>query len=100
VGCGCTSTEGGNSGGGGGGGPSNWQSFAYTADGLEGLTFTVTIPVPQPDASYQVRYMLGTVDMHFTVSLVDGSETVNDFDVVVSAAPDAGDVIHFDVFNP
>lgn len=81
-------------------GPGDWQSFEYIATGAEAQQFTVTIPVAQPDALYQVRYMLGTVQRAFTVQLVDGTETVNDFDVIVSTTPTAGDVIHFDVFNP
>lgn len=79
--------------------PAVWQSFEYIATGAEAQQFTVTIPVAQPDALYQVRYMLGTVQRAFTVQLVDGTETVNDFDVIVSTTPTAGDVIHFDVFN-
>lgn len=77
----------------------NWQSFDYVATGLEAQQFTVTIPVAQPDALYQVRALLGTTLRAFTLELVDGTETVNNFDVVVSTTLTAGDVIHFDVFN-
>lgn len=83
-----------------GAGPTNWQSFDYVATGLEGQQFTVPLPVAQPNATYQVRHMLGTAVRQFAVAVVDGSEAVAQFDVTVTTEPELGDVIHFDVFNP
>lgn len=82
-----------------GGTVSGWQSFDYTATGLESQTFTVTIPLAMVGA-YQVRCLLGTVVRQFGVALVDGSETPTTFDVDVTTEPQQGDVIHFDVYNP
>lgn len=86
--------------GGGGSSPTNWQSFEYIATGTEGLLFTVPIPVAQPNANYQVRWMPGDNVRNMGLRLVDGSELVASFDVVVTTEPEAGDVFHFDVFNP
>jgi len=80
--------------------PSNWQSFDYVATGLEGQSFTVPIPVAQPDALYQVRYSMGEVFRQFTLVWLPASRLVGAFDVEVSTEPHEGDVIHFDVFNP
>lgn len=98
MGCGCTSTEGGNTPS--GGGPTNWQSFDYTCTGLEGQTFTVPIPAAQPNALYQVRYSFGARFRQFTLDWLPASRLVGAFDVEVSTEPHVGDVIHFDVFNP
>lgn len=80
-----------------GGGPTNWQSFTYTATGVEGQAFTVTLPVAQPDATYQVRYMLGVVVRQFGIAVA--SKIAASFDVETTTAPMLGDVITFDVFN-
>jgi hypothetical protein len=88
------------SGGGGGSSPTNWQSFEYVADGTEGLQFTVPIPAAQPNANYEVRWMPGDNVRNMGLRLVDGSELVGAFDVVVTTEPELGDVFHFDVFNP
>ena len=85
---------------GGGTSPINWQSFQYTATGVEAQQFTVTIPVAQPNANYQVRHMLGVALRAFTVQLVGTSRTINNFAVIVSTNLAAGDIIYFDVFNP
>lgn len=86
--------------GGGGGGPTNWQSFDYTCTGLEGQSFTVPIPVAQPNALYQVRWDAGEVFRQFTLVWLPASRLVGSFDVELSTEPHEGDVIHFDVFNP
>jgi hypothetical protein len=80
--------------------PTNWQSFDYVATGLEGQTFTVPIPVAQPDALYQVRYSFGARFRQFTLDWLPASRLVAAFDVEVSTEPHEGDIIHFDVFNP
>lgn len=87
------------SGGGGSGSPTNWQAFVYTATGVEGANFTVTIPVAQPDAAYEVLWRLGTVVRQFTLVVDDASKLVGSFDVELTTAPQLGDEIHFNVYN-
>lgn len=85
--------------GGGSGSPTNWQAFVYTATGVEGATFTVPIPVAQPDALYEVLWRLGTVVRQFTLVVDDATKLVGSFDVELSTEPQLGDEIHFNVFN-
>lgn len=79
--------------------PTNWQSFTYTATGLEGQTFTVPIPVAQPNDTYQVRHQLGAVVREFGLNVLYATRAGNQFDVEVSTEPSLGDLIYFDVFN-
>jgi hypothetical protein len=105
MGCGCTSTEGGNSGGGGNG--HDYVAFTYICSGAEGSDFTITIPVPDSpllNTSYIPQVTCGGVSTILAFDCPFGDRTVNDFRVISTAAVTAGDrldvVIHYTTSSP
>lgn len=84
--------------GGGGGGGSSVLAFTYTATGLEGDVFTVTLPTSMPSADYVVVHTLGECESFLAVKIPDGigDRTVNDFICEISLGVlAAGDTIDF-----
>jgi hypothetical protein len=78
--------------------------FVYTASGVEGSAFDVTIPAPftpLPAATYYPAYVLESVTDHVTMSFptAGGDRTTLKFSVVTSANLTAGDTIRFTLFT-
>jgi len=86
-------------GSGSGGGVAGYQAFTYTATGIEGTDFIVTLPVAELNDNYVViPGQAGQQIAQYTVEcpdLVAGDRTPTQFRVLTSLAPSAGDKIDF-----
>ena len=87
------------SGGGGGAGGGLVQVFEYVADGTETNPFTVPLPAARASVNYGVQITLSRplANAIKIVSVVDGTFTVNGFDVELSADIEANDVLQITV---
>ncbi len=87
--------------GSGGGGSGTTQAFTYTATGVEGDVFTVTLPAAMPSDDYVVVHTMGQAASFLAVAIPDGAgdRTTSDFVCWTSVAPTAGDTIDFIVME-
>lgn len=78
------------------------QRFGVTLGGAEGTAFTVSLPSARPDANYQVQVqMAGPAANAIKIARpLAASRSVIGFDVELSAAAEAGDVLWFTVSDP
>ncbi len=90
-------------GGGQGGLPSgDTQRFIYTATGIEGTDFNVSLPAARATDSYAVFYTLDGVTNIVTMDFPDvlaGDRTTTQFRVILSGALTAGDKIVFEAVD-
>lgn len=90
-----TTSAGGGGGGGGGGG----TAFVYTATGLEGSSFTVTMPTPRADTGYGVIAMGNGMARLLVFDCPSSSFTITNFTCNASGNLTASDTILFVVFE-
>ena len=71
------------------------QTFIYTATGMEANPFTVPLPFVRPDTNYNVHITLRrpAANALKVISVRDGTLTTASFDVELSAAAEADDVL-------